>query len=176
MGDEDEFARLRYEETIERVHQRCSEKTMPPTILMPTRASILRVLAAVATFSAVTSSVNAQASVCWGSDASAIRLRSFVRQLSTGTDTVSVALRNAVQLVRVDSTKITLVTDSKTCASLLTGYNSAASTPGRARRLYVVSAAGRSFAVVDSAERAGEWRPTMFFDAKFKMTRAVMAP
>jgi hypothetical protein len=132
-------------------------------------------LAAVIALGIKAATATTVASTCLASDMHALRLRSFVRDLVTTTDSTHIALRNSLGLKAMDSTRVTLVSDNRICDKAATGINTALATPGLVRSLYVV-AAGTMYAAQDPGHPAGEWWPTHTLDNKYKLIGVVLAP
>jgi hypothetical protein len=119
--------------------------------------------------------VQAAGSSCRATDAGAIRLRSYIRELVTTTAADRVQLRNKLGLAAMDSTRVVLITDDAVCDKLAQGINASVRTTGLVRQLYAVTV-GSNFAAQDPGHPAGEWWPTSTLDKKYKFIAVVMAP
>jgi hypothetical protein len=115
------------------------------------------------------------ASTCRAADANSQRLLSYIRELVSSTDTTRVKIRTALKLPAMDSTRVTLVTDNKKCASVAQGINAATGKTGLIRQLYVISV-GTYYAAQDPGHPSGEWWPTVSLDKQYHALGVVLAP
>lgn len=84
------------------------------------------------------SALRAQTTGCLPSDAMALDLRSFARQLAVSTDAVDIRRRTQAGFTSTDTTKIVVESVAKSCTTVVSGVNTAMKTPGQARLMYVV--------------------------------------
>lgn len=115
------------------------------------------------------------ASTCRASDANAVRLLSYVRQLVTSADPVRVQVRDSLGLPATRSSNVSLVTDNRVCAEVAQGVNAATGTSGLTRQLYVLKV-GSYYAAQDPDHPSGEWWPTVSLDKQFHVLGVVLAP
>jgi hypothetical protein len=108
-------------------------------------------------------------------DSSSIRLRSFVRDLVTGSDESSVRVRATLGLSTMDSTKVVVLNNVKTCAKVVTGVNAALKTAPATRQLYVY-VLGRNYAVFDpEVVVQSQGGAVVFLDSQFNPIDIVLA-
>jgi hypothetical protein len=98
----------------------------------------------------------AQTSGCYSSttDDPAVLLRMFARFSVAATDSVAVASRSLLGIPAVDSTKVVLTTDSRTCTSIVAAINRYENTPGMARLVQVANLAKSGFMAYDGSSPA----------------------
>jgi hypothetical protein len=97
-------------------------------------------------------------------------LRDHIVSLVTGTDSETVATRNAYQLPVVAASKVTVVTTSSVCRKAGAAYHAAVTPPGTpqvSRTLVVIKVGTMRYVVLDPNERAGEFENHVVFDAKW---------
>lgn len=136
----------------------------------------LRLIALVAACMVATIPANAQtASTCRASDANAVRLLGYVRQLVTSADPVRVRVRDSLGLPATSSSNVSLVTDNLVCDKVAQGVNAATGTSGLTRHLYVLKV-GPYYAAQDPDHPSGEWWPTVSLDKQFHVLGVVLAP
>ncbi|MGH9894261.1 MAG: hypothetical protein ACREA0_20210 [bacterium] len=94
----------------------------------------------------------------------------FVVRLVTGTDSATVATRDALQLPAVAPSKVTVVTTATVCNKAGDAYHAAvtpAGTPPVSRTLVVVKVGSTRYVVLDPNELRGEFESNIVFDAKW---------
>jgi hypothetical protein len=100
-----------------------------------------------------------------------IALRDYVIRLVTATtDTSLVAMRTTYHLPAVDSSKVSVVTNAKTCASAAIAYNKAIhgpNAPAMSRTIIVLKISNTRYALLDPLERYGEYEINVITDANF---------
>jgi hypothetical protein len=85
-------------------------------------------------------------------------------------------MRTALGIATMDPTKVSAVTDSRICAKILTGVNSAFQTPTVSRSMYVY-AIGKNYAVLDNREVVeSQGGAVVFLDSQYKLKQIVLAP
>ncbi len=97
-------------------------------------------------------------------------LYSFVVRLVTGTDSATVATRNALQLPAVPASKVTVVTTASVCTRAGDAYHAAVTPPGTppvSRTLLVIKVGTTRYVVLDPNELTGEFRNNIVFDARW---------
>jgi hypothetical protein len=114
------------------------------------------------------------ASACRASDANALVLRSYLRQLVSATDAERAVLRRGIGLAASDSSKVVLVTTTRICDNVGTGINTAFKTPSLARSLYVFRV-GASYVAQDPGHPAGQWAPLIVLDGRYVYQGSVLA-
>ncbi len=87
-------------------------------------------------------------STCRAADQSSALVQSEVITIATGTDSLTKAARDSSGIPATTSSRISLVSDFKTCDKAVQAINTLLSTPGLVRRVYVIKV-DASFAVVD---------------------------
>lgn len=109
-------------------------------------------------------------SQCIGSDTTSMLLISTVRELITGGKSVSAdSLRNRLGLAGIDTTAVTLVTKSSTCASAAAAIDQLAHVSSSGRLVYVIQAGKQRFVLADPNDRA---RRNFVFDTHFSLIGA----
>lgn len=99
-------------------------------------------------------------------------MRDYIVSLVTGTDSVTVATRTQYQLPIVDASKVSVVTAANTCQRAGGAYEKAlnpAGTPAVSRSMVVIKIGTTCFAIIDPAERNGEYEVNMITDNKFNV-------
>lgn len=121
--------------------------------------------------------LNAQTATCIGTpDTTSLRLRQYVRTVAAGSDIASVRVRSRLGMATTDSTKVVVMTDSRTCPKILTGVNNAFKSGAVSRPLYVY-VIGRSYAAFDKREVVeSQGGAVVFLDSKFAPLGVVLAP
>ena len=109
---------------------------------------------------------------CVGADRN---VRSYLRTLVASNDQSSVAVRNALALATMDSTKVAVMADARICPKILTGVDAAFQTPNVSRRLRVYSL-GKNFAAFDSTVVDHAGGAVVFLDSKYALINIVAAP
>jgi hypothetical protein len=112
-------------------------------------------------------------SACLTHDANAEQLYQQVVRIAMSSDSVHAALRATLGIPLTTLNQIGPVNDSPTCGKVASAINSTLSTPKKIRSIHLLRV-GTTYAAMDPAERAGEWRPIFFFDESFRY-RAVLA-
>lgn len=80
----------------------------------------------------------AQSSRCVASGDDGMRLLQFARQLATTTDTLDARVRINAGFTAMDSTKVLIETDARTCAASVAGINARLGTPGAPRLVHLI--------------------------------------
>ena len=79
-------------------------------------------------------------------------------------------------MTTTDSTKVVVVTDTRTCPKVLTGFNNAFKSGAVSRSLYVYSI-GKNFAAFDSADVGdSQGGAVVFLDSRLAPLKIVLAP
>lgn len=123
--------------------------------------------------------VGAQASGCYTSttDPLALRLLDFARFSVGSTDSTAVAARTIVGLPAVDSAKIVLTADARTCASIVSALNTFLKTPGAVRRVQVAKLVSSGFLAYDgyapTVANAGS-NPVYFLSKQFAVKSVLL--
>lgn len=120
----------------------------------------------------------AQSSGCYASttDSVAVRLLSFARFSVGSTDSTQVAGRASIGIPTVDSSKVVLTTDARTCASLVTALNTYLNTRGATRRVQIAKLVNAGYLAYDGFDviwpRSGS-NPVYLFSKQF-VVKAVL--
>lgn len=111
---------------------------------------------------------------CRGPDALSAQLIDYLQFLATATDTGIVGTREMWALPATSSSKVTLVTDSRTCAKAADAYSADEDTlnPMVGRQAYVIKVA-TVYVVWDPNVRVGEWSSYRTMDSKFKVIASI---
>jgi len=97
------------------------------------------------------------------------------RDVVTSTDSFTVRVRTGLSLPVTTASKVSYVTDSKTCQSALAAINTFYNTPSRSRALYVYKI-GTYYGVEDPIGETGEtYRSIVIFDSKW-VQKSAYAP
>lgn len=94
----------------------------------------------------------------------------YMIRLVTATDTALVAHRTLYQLPVVDASKVSIVTTAKVCKDAGNAYENEVNlsgTPSASRSMVVVKVGTTRYAIVDPAQRAGEYQLYMITDQNF---------
>jgi hypothetical protein len=113
-------------------------------------------------------------SACRPADSTSAEVVGWVTGIVTGTDSVAVQQRQAMQLPSVSTSQISYVTDSRICSKMVAPYNAnvgfqpPASGPGEApsNQLHVVKV-GTMYVVTDPALRAGAYHMFATIDKQY---------
>lgn len=99
----------------------------------------------------------AQSSGCYSSttDTYAVRLLSFARLEVGSTDSTQIAARATAGTPTVDSTKVVITTDARTCSSVVAAINAYRNTPGAFRRVQIATLAHSGFLAFDGFAVSG---------------------
>jgi hypothetical protein len=101
----------------------------------------------------------------------AVNMREYMVSLVTATtDTSLVAMRTTYHLPALDSSKVSIVTTAKTCASAAIAYNKAIHGPDASavsRTIVVVKIGTTRYALLDPLERYGEYEINVITDSNF---------
>lgn len=97
------------------------------------------------------SALLAQGSGCYPSvsDTPALQLLSYSRYIAAATDSVSNVSRADLGLPLLDSTKVSLTLDARTCTNIVAGINTFLNTPNAIRRLQVAQLVKSGFMASD---------------------------
>jgi hypothetical protein len=112
-------------------------------------------------------------SSCRTSDPTAQALVIRAKRLLGARDARTTELRTKLGITESDSSAVRLITDTRVCAKLVTGMNTAHATPNRARQLYALSL-GRTYLAMDPDTTANAARGTDFFSARSQWTGATI--
>lgn len=113
-------------------------------------------------------------SQCIPADTNSMALVSWVRKVITGGTSVSLDnVRNTLGLSAIDTTSVSLVTSSKTCASAAAAIDQLAHVSASGRLVYVVQAGRQRYVVQDPNDHTGEWHRTWVFDSHFNVLGAL---
>lgn len=116
-------------------------------------------------------------SQCLGPDSTATALVDFVRNLINGTNVHIDSLRDNIGLGGLDTSSVTVVTNSRTCASAATAIDQLLHVSPSGRLVYVIQAGTASrtrFIVEDPNNKAGEWLRAWVFDSHFNLLKALL--
>jgi len=95
----------------------------------------------------------------------------YVVRLVTGTDSATVATRNAYHLPATAASKVTVVTAASACKQAGDAYHAAVTPPGTppvSRTLLVIKVGTTRYVVVDPNELRGEFEVNVIFDSKWR--------
>jgi hypothetical protein len=108
-----------------------------------------------------------QTTSCRAIDSTSARTVGDLKDLVTSSDSFTVRVRNALGLPTMQASKVSFVTDSRTCNSAVTALNTYFSTPGRSRVVDVYKI-GTYYGVEDPTERSeGAYRGVVVYDSKW---------
>ena len=101
----------------------------------------------------------------------AVNVRDYMIRLVTATtDTSLVETRTAYRLPALDSSKVSIVTNAKTCGSAAVAYNKAihgANAPAVSRNIVVVKIGTTRYVLIDPLERYGEYGINVITNSSF---------
>lgn len=116
----------------------------------------------------------ARSSQCIAADTTSTFLISTIRELITGGKSASRdSLRNRLGLSGIDTTSVTLVTSSHTCASAASAVDQLANVSSSGRLVYVIQAGKQRFVVADPNDHTGEYHRSFVFDSHFSLVGAL---
>jgi hypothetical protein len=104
-------------------------------------------------------------SVCRPADALSARTITDLQALVTSTDSIDKASRDSLKVAATTANNVKLVTNSSTCQSALTAFNTKEQTPGMSRLVYVYQI-GKLYGVEDPTLTGGEYRAIRIFNSK----------
>lgn len=138
-------------------------------------ATRLIALACAATLS-IAAGAGAQAPVgtCRPPDEMTTRLVEFFQRIVTPRTPSETGLRASLGLAGVSVSEVTPVADAELCARAGLAMQRLDQEPKARYALYVVHV-GKSFGVMEPGWKAGEWIPTLVFDADWTLRRVVLA-
>jgi len=116
-------------------------------------------------------------SQCLGPDSTSAAVVDFVRKLIKGTNIHIDSLRDNVGLAGLDTSFVTVVTSSKTCASAATAMDQLLKVSPSGWLLYVIQAGTGTrtrLIVEDPNDKAGEWLRAWVFDSHFNFLKAIL--
>ena len=117
-------------------------------------------------------SLSAQTYTCASATSDdAVSIRDYmVRLVTATTDTSLVTTRTTYHLPALDSSKVSIVTNAKTCGSAAIAYNKAihgANAPAVSRNIVVVKIGTTRYVLIDPLERYGEYEINVITDSNF---------
>jgi hypothetical protein len=122
--------------------------------------------------------VRAQTSGCLPSDGDAIMVRNDAREMIAPRFPRTTAVRDSVGFTSMDTTKIVMVSDARTCTSIVAGINAHLGTPGRVRRIHVVKMGTQGYLAFEPAmvgsDPRNEWTPTWVITRQFAVRKSIL--
>jgi hypothetical protein len=117
--------------------------------------------------------VSAQTYTCRSAtSAETLAMQDYMVRLATGTDSLTVATRTQYQLPSVDASKVSVVTTANTCQTAGAAYEKALNptgTPAVSRSMVVIKIGSTRYAIIDPAEKNGQYEVNMIMDSKFNL-------
>jgi hypothetical protein len=113
------------------------------------------------------------ASQCLGPNTNSTALINWVRQFIKGTNIHTDSVRDNVGFKGIDTSSVSLVTNSKTCASAALAIDQLANVSTSGRPVYVVQVGRARLVVQDPGDKAGPWLRTWVFDSSFRAISAL---
>lgn len=114
-------------------------------------------------------------SQCLGRDDHSTAMVGWIRNLIKGTNIHVDSLRDRIGFRGIDTSSVTVVTDSKTCAAAAAAIDSLAHMSASGRLVYVVKVGKDRLVVQDPRDKTGEWLRAWVFDSHFNLVTALLA-
>lgn len=141
----------------------------PAYPVAPYSREVMRIIVALIAFAPLTASARLMAqTVCRPADAVTSRTIAELATIVSGTDSAAQASRDSLHLAATLASKVTLVTNEKTCKSARDALNRAWNTPGALRQVYVYQI-GQFWSVEDpQISGNGEYRGVVIYDGRWR--------
>lgn len=106
-------------------------------------------------------------SQCIAPDSNSTAMVNELRRMIRGTNVHLDSLRDRIGFGGVDTSSVTVVTSSKTCASAAGAIDQLAHIATSGRLVYVVQVGRSRFVVTDPNDKSGEWNRGFVLDSHF---------